>query len=67
MAKKRNFSKERMDSGITRQQALDVTTEFLGWYIDYLKDESPESFNTIGALEEALNSLGGDINEVCEI
>ena len=34
--KKRDFSKERMESGITRQQALDITTEFLDWYIGYL-------------------------------
>jgi hypothetical protein len=64
--KKKDFSKERMDSGITRQQALDITTEFLDWYIEYLIVNQPGAVHTIGHLEETLNSLGGDINEVCE-
>lgn len=64
--KKRDFSKEMMESGVTRQQALDITTEFLDWYIEFLQESQPEATRTIKHLEETLNSLDGNINEVCE-
>lgn len=66
MGKKRDFSKERMDSGIKRQQALGICIEFLGWYKDYLEDNSPTAHNTIKEIEEVLMCLSSDINELCE-
>ncbi len=64
---KRDFSKERMESGIKRQNALDTTVEFLEWYLDLLRQSDPQPFSTISNIEETLMSLGGDINEVCEV
>lgn len=61
-----DWNKERMQSGIRVKDALNVTSDFLEWYLDFLKEHQPGATNTMRDIEHAIGLLPVDIEELDE-
>lgn len=57
-------SEQRLPSGIRFQQGLDITIEFVEYYLDWLKKNQPQAYNTISETENFLDSLTYDVDEL---
>lgn len=59
-----DLKEERIASGILVKDALEIASEFLDWYIDFLKKHQPHAVNTIKLIEQMQFEMPFEIEEL---
>ena len=61
---RRDWSQEKMASGLLVSVGKQVTEEFLSWYFDWLLEHEPKATHSHAEISNILGLLQGDLNEV---
>jgi hypothetical protein len=57
---------DKLESGVTLEDALNTTIDFLEWFKLYLRENEPEATSSIHHIDDLINELPSDIDELCE-
>ena len=58
-----DYEKECKELHMDLDDALEVTRDFLEWYIEYLRREEPYAINSINLMENMVGDLPGSMKD----